>query len=66
VKTLGPSETFGFQLIAGEEVGAGLWMLHCHVQKHSDEGMVTFFKVLAADGLDPNPVVPSMSGHAHG
>lgn len=64
VKTLGPSETMGFQLIAGEEVGPGIWMLHCHVQSHSDTGMSTFFKVLAPNGLDVKPGVPAM-GHEH-
>lgn len=67
VRTLGPSETFGFQVIAGEEVGPGIWMLHCHVQTHSDDGMATFFKVLEQDGTDPFPSVPQMAGHGgHG
>jgi manganese oxidase len=42
---IGPSESFGFQVIAGESVGAGNWMLHCHVQTHSDHGMATTFEV---------------------
>lgn len=50
-KTIGPSESFGFQVIAGEQVGAGSWMLHCHVQSHSDRGMATFFQVNRADGV---------------
>lgn len=50
-KTIGPSESFGFQVIAGEEVGAGQWMLHCHVQSHSDRGMATYFKVNRTDGI---------------
>lgn len=49
-KTIGPSESFGFQVIAGEEVGDGSWMLHCHVQTHSDLGMATYFQVNKADG----------------
>lgn len=49
-KTIGPADTFGFQIIAGEEVGAGQWMLHCHVQRHSDRGMATFLHVLNEDG----------------
>ena len=44
-KGFGPSESFGFQVIAGHQVGAGDWMLHCHVQGHSDGGMATFFRV---------------------
>ncbi|MCA1824722.1 MAG: multicopper oxidase domain-containing protein [Mycobacteriales bacterium] len=49
-KTIGPAESFGFQVIAGEEVGDGAWMLHCHVQQHSDAGMMTFFHVIEPDG----------------
>lgn len=44
-KTIGPSESFGFQVTAGESVGTGAWMLHCHVQAHSDRGMATYFQV---------------------
>lgn len=61
-KTVGPADTFGFQLIAGESVGEGSWMLHCHVQGHSDRGMKTFFHV-TADGRPPHPVG---EGHDHG
>lgn len=49
-KTVGPADSFGFQVIAGEEVGPGQWMVHCHVQAHSDTGMMTFFRVEPADG----------------
>lgn len=45
-KTTGPSESFGFQVIAGHEVGVGDWMIHCHVQNHSDHGMASFFRVI--------------------
>jgi hypothetical protein len=37
-KIVGPADSFGFQVIAGEHVGAGAWMHHCHVQSHSDMG----------------------------
>jgi FtsP/CotA-like multicopper oxidase with cupredoxin domain len=60
-KSVGPAETFGFQLIAGESVGVGSWMLHCHVQRHSDRGMKTFLHV-TADGRAPQPVG---QGHDH-
>jgi FtsP/CotA-like multicopper oxidase with cupredoxin domain len=62
-KTIGPAESFGFQVIAGESVGVGSWMLHCHVQRHSDRGMSTFFHV-TADGAPPAPV--GEDHHAHG
>ena len=42
---LGPSASFGFQVVAGASVGPGDWMIHCHVQRHSDLGMSTFFHV---------------------
>jgi manganese oxidase len=51
-KTVGPADSFGFQVIAGEDTGTGNWMLHCHVQAHSDRGMMTFLHVL------PNPSAP--------
>ncbi|HVE92321.1 MAG TPA: multicopper oxidase domain-containing protein [Actinomycetota bacterium] len=60
-KSVGPADTFGFQVIAGESVGTGSWMLHCHVQPHSDAGMTTFFHV-TPDGKPPLPVG---SGHEH-
>jgi FtsP/CotA-like multicopper oxidase with cupredoxin domain len=57
-RTLGPADTFGFIVRAGEEVGSGAWMLHCHVQTHSDTGMMTFLHVLGT-GDAPMP------GHDH-
>lgn len=63
VKTFGPSDSFGFQIIAGESVGAGSWMLHCHVQNHSDLGMVTFFHTVEPGG--PLPSAPAMANHIH-
>ena len=50
-KIVGPADSFGFQVIAGEGVGAGAWMYHCHVQSHSDMGMVGLFLV-TQDGRD--------------
>lgn len=61
-KTIGPAESFGFQVIAGESVGVGSWMLHCHVQRHSDRGMSTFFHV-TPDGAPPDPVGDDHHGH---
>ncbi|MEV4322869.1 multicopper oxidase domain-containing protein [Microbispora rosea] len=49
-KTTGPAESFGFQIIAGEYVGPGMWMYHCHVQSHSDAGMAGVFKVTDTAG----------------
>ncbi|MBA2445841.1 MAG: multicopper oxidase domain-containing protein [Nocardioidaceae bacterium] len=44
-KTVGPADSFGFQVIAGEGVGPGEWMYHCHVQFHADGGMTGVFLV---------------------
>lgn len=44
-KTVGPADSFGFQVLAGEHVGPGAWMYHCHVQGHSDAGMAGVFVV---------------------
>ncbi|MDX3451571.1 multicopper oxidase domain-containing protein [Streptomyces sp. ME02-8801-2C] len=52
-KIVGPADSFGFQVIAGEGVGAGAWMYHCHVQSHSDMGMAGLFLVRRTDGTIP-------------
>ncbi|MEV0844665.1 multicopper oxidase domain-containing protein [Streptomyces sp. NPDC049954] len=57
-KITGPADSFGFQVIAGEGVGAGAWMYHCHVQSHSDMGMAGMFLVAKEDGT-----VPGHEGH---
>ncbi|MFG3094127.1 multicopper oxidase domain-containing protein [Streptomyces sp. NPDC048202] len=57
-KITGPADSFGFQVIAGEHVGAGAWMYHCHVQSHSDMGMAGLFLVAKPDGT-----VPGHTGH---
>jgi manganese oxidase len=49
-KTIGPAESFGFQVVAGEDVRAGAWMYHCHVQGHSDAGMTGIFLVASPEG----------------
>lgn len=64
-KTVGPSESFGLQIRAGESVGHGDWMLHCHVQGHSDQGMSTMFIVHPAGTVLPAGTVPSVSTHEH-
>lgn len=50
-KPVGPADSFGFQVIAGERVGPGAWMYHCHVQSHSDAGMEGLFVVTTEDGV---------------
>jgi len=52
-KDLNPGGSFGFQVIAGEGVGPGVWMYHCHVQFHVDGGMVGLFLVRNANGSMP-------------
>jgi hypothetical protein len=42
---MAPGDSFGFITIAGEGVGPGMWMYHCHVQSHSGL-MLGFFQVL--------------------
>ena len=49
-KVVGPADSFGFQVIAGEHVGPGAWMYHCHVQEHSDAGMSGVFVVRDESG----------------
>lgn len=52
-KNLDPGSSFGFQVLAGDGVGPGVWMYHCHVQMHSDQGMVGLFLVRNPDGSMP-------------
>lgn len=52
-KITGPADSFGLQIIAGEGVGAGAWMYHCHVQSHSDQGMAGLFLIAKPDGTIP-------------
>jgi FtsP/CotA-like multicopper oxidase with cupredoxin domain len=52
-KDLNPGSSFGFQVIAGQGVGPGVWMYHCHVQFHVDGGMVGLFLVRNSDGSMP-------------
>ncbi|MFY1691258.1 multicopper oxidase domain-containing protein [Plantactinospora sp. WMMB782] len=59
-KTLGPGDSFGVQIVAGDSVGPGHWMLHCHMQFHSDLGMSTTLHVLDENGQMP----PHAGGHA--
>ena len=43
--TQNAGESTGFQVIAGEGVGPGDWMYHCHVHDHIEDGMIGFFVV---------------------
>ncbi|MEU6711480.1 multicopper oxidase domain-containing protein [Nonomuraea sp. NPDC046802] len=65
-KITGPAESFGFQVIAGERVGPGAWMYHCHVQSHSDMGMAGIFTVTDADGNIPDHSGDDHTGHSTG
>lgn len=68
-KTLDPGNSFGFQVIAGDVVGAGAWMYHCHVQQHSDDGMSGVFLVRNADGGMPagaQDAIDRFKEHHHG
>lgn len=43
-------DSFGFMMRAGDKVGPGAWMLHCHVGSHAAAGMWTFLHVLDESG----------------
>ncbi|MFC7303525.1 multicopper oxidase domain-containing protein [Streptomyces monticola] len=62
-KITGPADSFGFQIVAGEGVGAGAWMYHCHVQSHSDMGMAGMFLVAKPDGTIPGHGAAGHEGH---
>jgi manganese oxidase len=62
-KVVGPADSFGFQIIAGEHVGPGAWMYHCHVQGHSDAGMAGVFVVKTEAGLLTQATVEALRAH---
>jgi manganese oxidase len=67
-RNLAPGSSFGFQVLAGEAVGPGAWMYHCHYQTHSDQGMAGIFLVRNADGSMPpgaQEAIDRFNGHQH-
>ena len=67
-KNLDPGASFGFQVIAGEGVGPGVWMYHCHVQFHADGGMVGLWLVRNPDGSMPpgaQDAIDRFQNHGH-
>ena len=56
-KTQGPAESMQFIIKAGESVGFGDWMYHCHVFGHVTNGMWSKFSVTPNGG----PSIPGMS-----
>ena len=65
-KVVGPADSFGFQVIAGEHVGPGAWMYHCHVQGHSDAGMSGIFVVRTANGELTKATAEALGRSSHG
>jgi FtsP/CotA-like multicopper oxidase with cupredoxin domain len=68
IKDLNPGSSFGFQVLAGDGVGPGVWMYHCHVQFHADGGMVGLFLVRNSDGSLPpgaQEAIDRFHGHTH-
>lgn len=64
-RTVGPADSFGFQVLAGEGVGPGAWMYHCHVQSHSDSGMSGLLLVRTADGRVSNSARRALQRWSH-
>jgi hypothetical protein len=57
-QTIAPLTREVFTVKAGEGVGTGDWMYHCHVFAHMQAGMTGFFKVTSTGGLSeagPSP-----------
>lgn len=46
-RIMAPGDSFGFLTRAGDEVGPGMWMYHCHFQSHASF-MMGYFNVLPA------------------
>ena len=57
VKNIGPLTRHVFTIKAGESVGEGDWMYHCHVFAHMQAGMTGIFRVTA----DGGPSIPGDS-----
>jgi hypothetical protein len=55
---LAPGDSFGFLVIAGDDVGPGMWMYHCHFQDHASS-MKGFFKVLPSGASSDPAQVPT-------
>jgi hypothetical protein len=55
---LAPGDSFGFLVIAGDDVGPGMWMYHCHFQDHA-ASMKGFFKVLPSGASSDPAQVPT-------
>ncbi|MDH3610285.1 MAG: multicopper oxidase domain-containing protein [Nitrosopumilus sp.] len=56
-KNIGPLARHVFVVKAGEGVGPGDWMYHCHVFRHMELGMTGMFKV----STDGGPSIPGYS-----
>ena len=56
-KNIGPLTRHVFTIKAGEGVGEGDWMYHCHVFAHMQAGMTGFYRVTA----DGGPSIPGPS-----
>lgn len=55
-RTIGPLTRHVFTVQAGEGVGTGDWMYHCHVFAHMQAGMTGFYRVTADGGQSiPGP-----------
>ncbi len=65
-KVPGPGDSFGFQIVAGEDSGPGARMYHCHVQSHSDLGMSGIFLVRNPDGTVPSHARRALDKWSHG
>ncbi|MFW6724981.1 multicopper oxidase domain-containing protein [Streptomyces sp. MAR4 CNY-716] len=70
-KICGPGDSFGFQFVAGELVGSGRWMYHCHVQSHADMGMAGLLVVTNPNGTvagthNAEAMKPTRDAPAHG
>jgi len=67
-KTRGPAESTQFVIKAGDSVGTGKWMYHCHVQHHMEMGMWGIFNVTPNGGPsmpDEETIIPEMMHGGH-
>ena len=57
VEEIAPLDKHVFAIRAGEGVGPGDWMYHCHVFSHMEQGMSSLFRVLPKGTSDTLPDV---------
>ena len=57
--SVGPGETLALKMKFTDHTG--IYMLHCHILEHEDDGMMTQFEVIPPGPIVPLPSAPSLN-----